>query len=116
MSVIFGKRPGYSLIILYVSKMLMICLDAIQRISVQILHITTFFNAHGGVEKSVTDICNGLAGKYAVEVLCTTTGEPGRRQHGAVSVCSTGGFINVSGRPVSASFCKQIARYAVDVA
>jgi rhamnosyl/mannosyltransferase len=82
----------------------------------KVLQITTFFNEHGGVEKSVSDLSHALADRHAVSVLCTTGGPTVRRASGAVSVTAAGSVISISGRPLSGQFAAELKKHEADVA
>jgi glycosyltransferase involved in cell wall biosynthesis len=82
---------------------------------VRILHVSTFFNEHGGVEKSVSDLCRGLASTHRLDVLCTARGPSTKRELENISVTAAGGFLSMSGRPISPAFVDYIRNYDVDV-
>src|SRR5271170_1710226 len=66
------------------------------RIFLRILHVSTFFNEHGGVEKSVSDLCRGLASAHQLDVLCTAIGHSTKRKLENISVTAAGGLLSVS--------------------
>lgn len=81
----------------------------------QILHVSTFFNEHGGVEKSVSDICRFLARNHSVHVLSTQKGKTERFVRDGIHVTASGASLTLSGRPLSISFPSLIRGYEVDV-
>ena len=81
-----------------------------------VLQVSTFFTDHGGVEKSVTDLVQGLKHNHDVKVLCTKSGAGTIVQdEDGVEVTSVGSSMSLSGRPVAFSFPGELSRRKTDV-
>jgi len=81
-----------------------------------ILQVSTYFADIGGVEKSVTDLVQGLKPNHNVAVLCTKHGAGTTvHSHDGIEITSVGSPITLSGRPMAFSFPHELRRKSADV-